>query len=175
MPLMGRAADAGQPLQSRLLSAGLVSDLINLAFLLHQRWRPYEKWRQAMFAGLPSAAALAGPLEAAATAAGWRDREDALAAAAGVLLDVQRGRGLPTPATGVIPFWDRPYRTVAGQLASGLLAAITDPVLARLTVRAGSVEQWADSVDVLADPARRAALTAVYAGWLDDPAPSGPP
>jgi hypothetical protein len=169
MPLMGRAADTGQRLQSRLLSAAMVTDLISLAFLLQRQWRPYEKWREAMFARLPCAAALAGPLEVAATAADWRERETALAAAVEVLLDVQRDRGLPGPAAGVAPFYDRPYRTVAGEIANALLATVTDPVLARLTVRAGSAEQWVDSVDVLADPARRAGLTSVYREWLNTP------
>src|SRR6266545_2775135 len=84
MPLMGRTADTGQRLQSRLLSAMLVSDLISLAFLVH------EKWREAMFARLPCAAELSGSLETAATAADWHERETALAAAIEVLLAVQR-------------------------------------------------------------------------------------
>src|SRR6266571_1507917 len=167
MPLMGRTADTGQRLQSSLLSAALVSDLISLAFLLHQQWRPYEKWRAAMFARLPCAAGLSGPLETAATAADWHVRETALAVAIEMLLAVQRRRGLPGPAAGVAQFWDRPYRTVAGEIANGLLATVTDPVLARLTVRAGSAEQWVDSIDVLSDPARRVSLTTVYREWLD--------
>ena len=169
MPLMGRTADTGQRLQSRLLSAMLAGDLISLAFLLNRQWRPYDKWREAMFARLPCAAELGGPLESAATAADWRDREAALTAASEMLLDVQRRRGLPAPAAGVIQFWDRPYRTVDPQIADGLLATVTDPVLTRLAVRAGSAEQWIDSVDVLAHPGRRAVLTAVYREWLDAP------
>lgn len=169
MPFMGRTADTGQRLQSRLLSAALVSDLMSLAFLLHQQWRPYEKWRESMFTRLPCATELGGPLETAATAADWHERETALAAAIEVLLAVQRRRGLPAPPAGVTQFWDRPYRTVAGEIADGLLATVTDPVLARLAVRAGSAEQWVDSVDVLSDPARRASLTTVYREWLDAP------
>ena len=70
-------------------------------------------------------------------------------------------------------FWDRPYRTVAGEIANGLLATVTDPVLARLAVRAGSAEQWVDSIDVLSDPARRASLTTVYREWLAAPRSPG--
>jgi hypothetical protein len=170
LPFVGRTADAGQPLQSRLLSAGLASGLISLAFLLHRRWEPYEKWREALFARLPGGADLAGPLHAAVTADGWAEREAALAAAAELLADVQRRSGLPTPDTVVTRFWDRPYRTVAGTMAELLLAGISDPVLTRLGVRAGSAAQWADSVDVLSHPGRRAALAAAYRAWLDGPA-----
>jgi hypothetical protein len=167
MPFVGRTADTGQPLQSVLLSAGLAGDLLSLAFLLHRRWEPYEKWREAVAARLPGAAGLLGLLRTAATAAGWADRESALAAAVEALAAVQRRRGLPTPDVVVTPFFDRPYRIVSGGLAAGLLAEITDPDLADLTVRAGSVAQWADCVDVLAHPGHRAALGAVYGAWRD--------
>jgi hypothetical protein len=166
MPFVGRTADTGQPLQSRLLSAGLASDLISLAFLLHRRWEPYEKWREALFARLPCAADLAGPLATAVGAAGWAEREAALAAAIEVLAGVQRRAGLPTPAAAVQGFFDRPYRTVPDALSELLLAGISDPALAGLSVLGGSVGQWADSVDVLADPSRRADLAAVYRDWL---------
>lgn len=168
MPFIGRTADTGQPLQSRLLSAELASDVISLAFLLHRQWEPYEKWRGAMLARLPSGADLVGPLEAASGAAGWRDREAGLAAAVEVLAGVQRRAGLPTPDTVVTPFFDRPYQTITGALAELLLAEVSDPVLSRLHVRAGSVAQWADSVDVMAHPVRRVALAAAYRAWLGD-------
>jgi hypothetical protein len=167
MPLMGRTAQTGQPLQSRLLSAALVGDLMSLAFLLHRQWQPYPKWREAMFARLPSAGELAGPLQAAATARGWRDRETALAAAIEVLAGVQRRRGLPTPAETVISFWDRPYRTVSGAVTDLLRAAISDPALAGLTVAAGNVEQWVDSIELLAKPPSSTVLTRAYRAWLD--------
>jgi len=172
MPLVGRAADTGQPLQSRLLCAGLASDLISLAFLLHRQWEPYEKWREALFARLPCAADLSGPLATAVTAAGWPEREAALAAAIEVLAALQRRAGLPTPAAAMQGFFDRPYRTVADALPELLLAGISDPALARLAGQAalgGSVGQWVDSVDVLTPPPRRAALAAVYRNWLASP------
>ena len=54
----------------------------------------------------------------------------------------------------------------AGLVPAGLLAGITDPGVARLPAGIGSVEQWADSVDVLAGPARRPALQAAYRAWI---------
>src|SRR5580692_13182247 len=96
LPMVGRTAEAGDELGSRLLSAGLVQDLLWLAFALSRRWAPYAKWRGTVFRSLPVAARLAS-LDDAATAPRWREREDALAAACEVLLDVQRERGLPAP------------------------------------------------------------------------------
>lgn len=171
MPFVGRTADTGQPLGSLLLCAGLASDVISLAFLLHRRWEPYEKWREALFARLPSAVSLAGPLRVVCGAAAWADREAALAACAEVLAQVQRDAGLPTPDQAVSQFFDRPYRIVSGDLSRMLLAQIADPVLARLGARVGSVAQWVDSVDVLAHAGRRATLAGVYRSWLEDDRP----
>lgn len=165
MPLVGRTAQTGQPLQSRLLSAALVGDLMSLAFLLHRQWQPYPKWREAMFARLPCAGELAGPLQTAATASDWRDRETALAAAIEVLAGVQRRHGLPTPAEAVTSFWDRPYRTVSDSVPRRLRAGISDPALAGLAAAAGSVEQWVDDGELLAKPADSTVLTCAYRAW----------
>ena len=173
MPLMGRTAQTGQPLQSRLLSAALVGDLMSLAFLLHRQWQPYPKWREAMFARLPCAGELAGPLQAAAAAGDWRDRETALAAAIEVLAGAQRRRGLPTPDEAVTSYWDRPYRTVPDAVPDQLRAAISDPGLAGLAAVAGNVEQWVDSVELLAKPVDGAVLTCAYRAWLEQAAGPG--
>jgi hypothetical protein len=165
MPLVGRTADTGQALQSRLLGATLVDDLIGLAFLLHRQWEPYDKWREVLFQRLPTAAGLTPHLSAAVTADDWRQREDALAAAAELLAQVQRDRGLPTPAEAVVPFHDRPYRTVTDGLAGGLRHDLTDPALRALPL-VGNLRQWVDSVDVLADATNRVVAATAYRTWI---------
>jgi hypothetical protein len=167
MPFLGRTAQAGDELGSRLLSAGLAGDVVSLAFTLSRRWAPYPKWRGTVFRSLPVAAGLGSLVGDAVAAPGWREREDALAVACEVLLDLQRERGYPAPAPVVIPFFDRPYRTVDGAVLEGLLAGITDPDVARLPL-VGSIEQWADSTDVLSSPDRRAALQAAYRAWVGE-------
>jgi len=67
----------------------------------------------------------------------------------------------------VTRFFDRPYRTVDQAVADALLADITDPQVTRLPGWAGSVEQWASSVDVLSSPARRSALQTAYRAWAN--------
>ena len=166
LPFVGRTAERGDELGSRLLSGQLAEDLMFLGFALSRRWAPYGKWRGTAFATLPVAASLSGLLDAAATMRGWRDRESALAAAAETLLDVQRVRGLPAPDGAVIPFWDRPYRAINPAVPAGLLADITDADVARLPPGIGSVEQWADSVDVLSSSGRRSALRTAYLAWI---------
>jgi hypothetical protein len=172
MPFVGRTADRGDELGSRLLSRQLAGDLMFLAFALSLRWAPYNKWRGTVFQTLSVAPALSGFLGTAVAGPGWREREDALASAAEVLLGVQRERGLPAPERAVIPFFDRPYRTVDEVVQQGLLAGITDPEVVRLPPMIGSVEQWADSVDVLSSPSRRRDLRAAYLAWSGKPASS---
>jgi hypothetical protein len=166
LPMVGRTAEAGDELGSRLLSSGLAQDVLWLAFALSRRWMPYAKWRGTVFRSLPAAARLGSLLDAAA-APGWRERENALAAACEVLLDSQRERGLPAPESAVIPFFDRPYRTVDGAVPHELLADVRDPDVARLPPMVGSIEQWVDCVDVLSSPGRRAALQVAYRAWAD--------
>jgi hypothetical protein len=165
MPFVGRTAQSGDELGSRLMSAQLVGDLVALAFALSRRWAPYAKWRGTAFRSLPVAAALGPLLDTAVAAPSWRPREDALAAACEVLLNQQRTLGLPAPEAAVIPFFSRPFRTVDSAVPALLLDAITDPAVARLPPLVGSVEQWADSTDVLAHAARRTALRAAYHAW----------
>ena len=164
MPMIGRTADCGDELGSRMLSTRLASDLMSLAFTVSRRWQPYPKWRGRAFTNLPIAADLASLLTAAASEAHWHDRERALATACEIVLDAQRDRGFPAPTAAVVPFWDRPYRTVDEAVRESLMAAITDPEVARLPV-IGSVEQWVSSVDVLSSPDRRATLRSAYSAW----------
>ncbi len=165
MPMMGRTAEKGDELGSRLLSAGLAGDLAWLAFALSRRWAPYAKWRGTVFRSLPVAARLGPLLGTAVAAAGWGERENAVAAACEVVLDLQRERDLPAPESAVIPFFDRPYRTVDQAVPQALCASITDPDVARLPPMVGSVEQWVDSTDVLSSPGRRVALQTAYRAW----------
>jgi len=165
MQMVGRTAESGDELGSRLLSAKLSGDLVGLAFALSRRWAPYDKWRGTVFRSLPVAAELGPLLDVATGAPGWRDRENALAAGCEVLLGVQRERMLPAPQSAVIPFFDRPYRTVDQAVPGGLMAAITDPEVARLPPMVGAVEQWIDSTDVLSPSGRRASLQSAYQAW----------
>lgn len=166
LPYLGRAADRGDELGSRLMGARLADELMYLAFVLSRRWMPYRKWRGTAFGTLPVAGDLAGYLARASSAPDWRQREDAVAAAAGVLLELQRARGLAAADTATTRFFDRPYRTVPGAMMQGLRAAITDPGVARLPAGVGAVEQWADAHTILADPIRRAALRAAYQAMM---------
>jgi hypothetical protein len=137
-----------------------------LAFALSRQWPPYAKWRGTAFQALVIAADLERPLAAAAMAPDWQSRENGIADACEVLLNVLRTRGLPVPAPAVSRFWGRPYRSVDQAVPEALLAGITDPDVTRLPASTGSIEHWA-SADVLANPGRRPGLQAAYRAWTD--------
>ncbi|MBO2450416.1 DUF4037 domain-containing protein [Actinomadura barringtoniae] len=156
MPMVGRTAERGDELGSRLLSARLADDIVHLAFVLCRRWPPYPKWRGTVFAQLP----VSLPVETVMSAPTWQEREAALAEAAEELLNLQRER-LPAPDKATIPFFNRPYRTTTNEIPEMLLADIEDPHIRSLPL-IGSVEQWADNVKALTDATRRASLRIMY-------------
>jgi hypothetical protein len=165
LPMHGRAADRDDSAGSRVIAGAIASDLMRLALLVHRRWAPYEKWLGTAMRALPGGPSLAAALETATNAACWPAREEAMAAAAGQILDVQQDRGVPVPQPAFTQFWDRPYRHVDPSVIAGLRAGIEGSELVRLPHEVGSIEQWVSDVELLARPAR-SALAATYHAWL---------
>lgn len=150
--LMGRAGQAGDELGAALVAGRLARDLMALGFLLERRYAPYPKWFGRAFAGLDCAAALTPLLRELVAAPAWPERQDAYAAAAGILVRRQNDVALAGP---VDPrprlFHARPFWVIGGQdVAAALVAAIGDPEVRRLTARRliGGVDQWSDSTDL---------------------------
>ncbi|WP_258725488.1 DUF4037 domain-containing protein [Cellulomonas sp. NS3] len=168
LPFVGRCAQRGDDLGSRVVAGRLVRSALHLGFLLDRRWAPYPKWTGTVFRTLPRASAAWPALSAALGADGWQARERALCDALDVLLDVQRAAGLPAPEQATREFHDRPYRCVDPAVPDALLAQVQDPAVRALARGVGSVEQWVDDVDVLAHGERRAAVVAGLEAALSD-------
>lgn len=166
VPLQGRAEERGYRLQSHLLAAEIAGELIKLAFAVCCSWIPYDKRVEALFRRLPVFAALSGPLEALLVASDQQGRDDALACAVRVLLEAQRQRGLPTPEAGLVPFYGRSQRMISPDVTALLLEGITDPDVAALPARLGTIEQWAVRHDVVFRLERRPALVNTYRSWM---------
>ena len=164
--MVGRTAERGQDLQSRLLCAQIAGKLSHLAFLVHRQWMPYAKWREARLRTLPDADRLCGLLTAAVTANPWQAREQAIAEAAEMLLDVQRARGLPGPEHAIGGFFNRPFRTVNESVVRLLMAEVIDERLHKLP-GVGGVDQWIDADEVLSNPSLRASAAVAYRAWSD--------
>lgn len=155
LPFVGRTAERGDDLGSRVVAARLVGIVLHLGHLLERTWPPYAKWLGTSSARLPRVAVALAPLETALATSDWRQREGGLVEALRLLAVTQGEAGLPTVDDPVEPFWDRPYRGVRAAVVDGLLASITDPEVRALRRGVGSAEQWSDNVDVLVDASLR--------------------
>jgi Domain of unknown function (DUF4037) len=165
---VGRTAEAGDELGSRIVAARLVRDLMRLCFLLDRRYPPYSKWLGTAFGELAAAHALRPVMERALAAATYAEREAALVAAYRLLGEQQNVLAItPRVDPEPRPFYGRPYLvSPADDFVAACLSGIDDPGLTALAP-VGSVDQFADSTDVLARPRAAFAVTRALLGDED--------
>lgn len=171
LPFVGRTAERGDDLGSRVVAARLAGVAMHLGHLLDCRWPPYAKWLGTSFARLERAEAMTTSLRAALAAGDWHDREEGLADALRRLNHLQAEVGLPTVDDPLETFWDRPFRGVRDAVVAVVVHSIRDPEVRALPRGVGSAEQWSDNVDVLVRPALRRSPRGDRAA--DDPASGG--
>lgn len=80
-PFVGRAAEVGDELGSRIVAARQVRELMRLIFLLERTYWPYSKWFGTAFSRLEGAATLQPILRAVLAATDQPACEEALAQA----------------------------------------------------------------------------------------------
>lgn len=158
---VGRTAEAGDELGSRLIAARLARDVMRLCLLLARRYPPYSKWLGTAFARLSGVDGIAAALAEALDARDPVRRQAALCGAYEAAGRWQNRLGLaPAVDPARRPFHDRPYPVIdAARFATALLARVDDAALAALPAF-GAVDQYVDSTDVLSRPDLTHALTA---------------
>jgi hypothetical protein len=164
---VGRTGEVGDELGSSLVAAGLVRDLMELAFLMERHYAPYSKWFGTAFAGLSCAPRLTPLFEPVLRAETWQEREEALATTYETVAGLHNTLGITTPLDPrTRTYYSRPFRVLfAERFREAILAKITDPEVRAIIDRAGvigSVDQVSDNVDVLANPERVMTLRALY-------------
>ena len=162
---VGRTAEAGDELGSRIVAARLVRDAMRLGFLLERRYAPYSKWLGKAFGALDCSRTLAPELLAVLAAPDPRERERHLSVVYEELARRQNALGVADPVEPTVRgYHDRPYLVIrAERFVEATRAAITDPAVREIRFDAGSVDQFLDSTDVLGQPAlARAAALALY-------------
>ena len=155
LPFVGRTAEVGDDLGSRVITARLVDVATHLAHLIDRRWPPYSKWLGTSLTRLPRSHVVAEPLARALISTHWRTREDGLVQAVRTLSRLQADAGLPTVDDPVEQFWDRAYRGIRVEVVEALEESIDDPAIRALPRGVGSADQWSHNADVLTDPSRR--------------------
>ena len=169
-PFVGRTAEVGDELGSRVLCARLVRDAMRLAFLLERRYAPYAKWLGSGFRRLHAHEELGPPLEAALAADTYEEREAAVVEALETLARLHNEVGVTAPVEETSrTFHDRPFRVLgSGRFVTACLEKLSDDRLRALPL-VGGIDQLADSTDVLAYPRTFEKLAATYRAWLEDP------
>ena len=158
LPFVGRSAECGDDLGSRVIVARLVEAAMHLAHLLERSWQPYPKWVGTSLVQLPRAQVVAESLHHALEASTWQAREESLVSALRVLNGLQRQVGLPAVDDPVEPLFERAYCRVRDDVLEQLEASITSRAVRALPRGVGSAEQWSHNVDVLVAPTRRLLL-----------------
>jgi hypothetical protein len=158
---VGRAAEAGDDLGSRVVTARLARDVMRLCLLLERRYPPYSKWLGSAFAALPGIAATAAALRSAVGAGDATVRQEALCTAYEAAGRRQNRLGI---APAVDPtrrlYHDRPFPVIdAARFAAALHPERTP----------GAVDNYVDSTDVLERPDLTRALSGVT--HQDNPQP----
>ncbi len=160
---VGRTAEAGDPLGSRLVAARLVREMMRLCFLIEKRYWPYAKWFGTAFAELEIAAQISPSFDAALAAGDFAAREAALARAYEVIAARHNRLGVTPPLDPTVRLYHgRPFRVIgADRFAAAVRATIGDSQLRALDLF-GAADQFVDSTDVLEKPGAFGATGAVY-------------
>jgi hypothetical protein len=155
---VGRTAEVGDELGSRLVAGRLARDLIRLCFLLERRYAPYTKWLGSAFAQLEASASVGPALERALDAREFEPRERALAEAYEAIAVRHNSLGLTDQVDPTVrPFYGRPFLVIrATRFVDACLARIDDRLLRSLPL-VGGIDQFSDSTDMATPLAARAA------------------
>jgi hypothetical protein len=162
---MGRCAEVGDDLGSRLVAARLIREIMRLCFLMERQYTPYIKWFGTAFARLACAAQLTPMFEATLRAETWEERERWLSAAYEAVAGLHNELEITKPVEPrVSRFHDRPFLVIHGErFVAAIRAAQTDEAVLRLPPDLGSVSQWVDTTDALSHPAWIPRLRDLYA------------
>ena len=156
---VGRCAEVGDDIGSRIVAARLTRDVMRLCFLIERRYAPYSKWLGTAFATLDCVAQLSPAIMRVLDAPAYAEREEALCDAYEIAAQMHNALGI-TAVLDTAPrlYHDRPYRVIgADRFATALRAVIMDDAIRGLPAR-GAIDQFADSTAATGTRALRAAL-----------------
>jgi hypothetical protein len=162
-PFVGRTAEVGDDLGSRVLAARLARDVMALCFLLEREYAPYGKWFGTAFARLDAASEVGPALTRALRADTIDDREAGLVDAYEAVGRRHNALGVTEPVDPTARlFYRRPFRVLGcARFVDACRARITDPWLRELPLT-GGVDQWSDNTDVRSRPAVFRRARALY-------------
>jgi hypothetical protein len=165
--LMGRAGSVGDEIGSAIVAARLVRDLMRLCFLMEKQYAPYAKWFGKAFSQLNCAEKLSPVFKKVLSAETWQEREKFLAQAYEYVAEMHNALEITEPLSAKVGrFFSRPFlvMNLEGNFDGAICKCITDPKVKRIAEKklVGSVDQFSDSTDILAEPQWRTVLRKLY-------------
>ena len=161
---VGRCAEDGDELGSRVLAGRIVRDMMRLAFLMERRYAPYSKWLGTACANLDCGPRLVPLLEGALAADTYPPREEALARAGTELAKMHNALGVtepldPTPRN----FFSRPYQVLfASRFDQAIREKIQDDRIRALPSRLPAVDQLTDLAGATRSPILTGRMRRIY-------------
>jgi len=148
---MGRSAQVGDELGSRIIATRLIRDLMMLCFLMERKYAPYVKWFGTAFSKLKNAKPLIPLFTQIMDASTWQERQDYLTQAYEYMANVHNELGITDSlTTKVSQFHNRPFMIIhADNFADAIYAEIKDEEVKQLPKYLGGINQYVDSTDVL--------------------------
>lgn len=162
---VGRCAEAGDELGSRIAAARIVRDLMRLCFLVERAYAPYGKWLGTAFQRLQCADELAPLLEAVVAPGDYRAREAALAGVYEAVATLHNALAITPPLdVRVRAYYRRPYLVLrADRFAAATFETLQPSFAAAHAHLPGSIDQIIDNVDALQQPEQWRRVASAYA------------
>jgi hypothetical protein len=159
---VGRTAEVGDELGSRVVAARVARDLMRLWFLFARTYAPYSKWLGSAFTQLPGSEELGAALRDALAARDYPSREAALVAAYEIAARRHNELRITEELDPTVrPFYGRPFLTLmSDRFAKACLAKLGASPLTQLPLVGGA--DFADSVDLLSRGDRARLLRPLY-------------
>ena len=151
---MGRCGDVGDELGSHIIASRLVRDLMRLCFLIEKQYVPYNKWFGTAFSKLHCSEDLYPLLIKVMNSDNWKGREQYLSKVYTYVGEMHNSLNITRPLnTEVSNCFTRPDLVVnSDEFVEAILETIEDKEVRNIKYRIGSVNQFADSTDVLCNP-----------------------
>jgi hypothetical protein len=167
-PFVGRTAEVGDELGSRILAARLAREAMRLCFLQERRYAPYSKWLGSAFARLSAHESLGEPLRALVSATDFETREARFVEVVQRLAARHNALGVTAPLDeSVALFHGRPFRVLgSARFVDACLERVSDPWLRSLPLT-GAVDQFVDSTDVLSKNTVFPHARALFQRWAE--------
>jgi len=153
---VGRTAELGDDLGSRLVAARIARDAVRLCFLQERRYAPYAKWLGTAFGRLAAATEMGPLIHDTFVAADFDHRERALLALYEALARRHNTLGITAPQATTPGHFEvgvndavRPFLVLnAGRFAQACLESLADGALRRYPL-VGSIDQLTEPTDAL--------------------------